>query len=90
LTPDGFGLSNNYPNPFNPTTRIRYSVPRNCTLELKVYNPLGQEVACLFEGVRQAGVYTATFDGSDLPSGVYLCRLKAEGMTETRKLLLIR
>jgi hypothetical protein len=83
-------LSQNYPNPFNPTTVIGYQLPVTGKISLKVYNLLGQEVATLFEGVRQPGKYQATFDGSRLASGVYLCRFTANNYMETKKLLLIK
>ncbi|MDZ7288766.1 MAG: endo-1,4-beta-xylanase [candidate division KSB1 bacterium] len=89
-TPKVFALSQNYPNPFNPTTQINYSVPQDAYLSLKVYNLLGDEVATLFEGVQPAGNYTATFDGRDLASGVYLYQLKANNFMETKRLVLVK
>jgi alpha-N-arabinofuranosidase len=104
----GYRLYANYPNPFNPTTVISYSVPSNTeqdlvsngvrdgqlpvtsNVSLKVYNLLGQEVATLFEGIRQPGNYEVTFDGSGLASGIYLCRMKADHFVETKKLVLLR
>jgi beta-xylosidase len=88
--PTGFNLYENYPNPFNPTTQIRYSVPQSSYIRLKVYNLLGQEVATLFEGIRRPGNYEATFDGNKLATGVYLYRLSANGFVKTRKSLLIK
>ncbi|MFH0990090.1 MAG: endo-1,4-beta-xylanase [bacterium] len=73
--PESYRLENNYPNPFNPITQIAYSVPQSSYISLKVYNLLGQEVATLFDGVRQSGKYIATFNGEGLASGVYLYRL---------------
>ncbi|MFZ1082338.1 MAG: T9SS type A sorting domain-containing protein [Candidatus Kryptoniota bacterium] len=88
--PASYKLAQNYPNPFNPTTSIEYSVPKNGFVTLKVYNVLGQEVSTLFSGVQHAGNYTATFDGSRLASGVYFYRLKAGGVSITKKLVLMK
>jgi len=85
-----FQLNQNYPNPFNPTTQISYSVPRISHIILKAYNLLGQEIMTLFEGVRQPGNYTATFNGERISSGVYLYSMKAENFIETRKLILLK
>jgi hypothetical protein len=89
--PSHFELGQNYPNPFNPTTQIAYAVPQAGHISLKVYNTLGQEVATLAEGGRQAGNYEVTFDARGLPSGVYYYRLEGEaGAALTRKLILIK
>jgi hypothetical protein len=88
--PAKFALQQNFPNPFNPTTVISYHLPVTSKISLKVYNLLGQEVATLFEGIRQPGNYEATFDGNKLAAGVYLYRLSADGFVKTKKLLLIR
>lgn len=88
--PQGFYLSNNYPNPFNPSTQIAYSVPRPGYISLKVYNMLGQEVATLFEGVQRAGNHLATFDGRGLASGVYFYQLKANNFVGTKRLMLLK
>ena len=88
--PSNFALAQNYPNPFNPTTMIEYSVPRNSSVTLKVYNVLGQVVSTLFSGVQHAGNYTATFDGSRLSSGIYFYRLEANGVSITKKLMLLK
>src|SRR3972149_7001986 len=83
--PQEFSLFQNYPNPFNPTTQINYYVPQNSYITLKVYDLLGQEVITLFEGMRAMGNYAATFDGSELSSGMYLYRLNAENFMQTKK-----
>ena len=88
--PYQFALLNAYPNPFNPTSRIEYTIPRNSFVTLKVYNTLGQEVATLFSGVQQAGKHVATFDGSSYASGVYFYRLNAENYSATKKLVLLK
>jgi glucuronoarabinoxylan endo-1,4-beta-xylanase len=88
--PDSFELSQNYPNPFNPTTQIRYSIPSAGNISLKVYNILGQEIATLFKGYRDAGNYIVEFDGTGLASGVYLYRITTDTFVETKKLLLLR
>ena len=88
--PKVFSLSQNYPNPFNPTTQIKYSVPFSGNISLKVYNVLGVEVATLFEGVKQAGNYSTSFNASSLASGVYFYRLNADSYSETKKLMLLK
>jgi hypothetical protein len=65
-------------------------LPAASNVSLKVYNLLGQEVAVLFEGIRQPGTYQATFDGNKLASGVYLYRMTANNFVETKKLVLVR
>ena len=88
--PQTFELSQNYPNPFNPTTKIKYSVPEKSYISLKAYNLLGEEVATLFEGYKQAGNYEVTFNGSGLSSGVYFYQLKAENFVKIKKLVLLK
>ncbi|UCD37242.1 MAG: T9SS type A sorting domain-containing protein [Fidelibacterota bacterium] len=95
LVPEGFTLSQNYPNPFNPATMIRYELPHAADVELMVYNLLGKEVVRLKSGHQGAGSYEVQWDGHDasgnlLSSGVYFYRLKAEGFTQTRKMLFLR
>lgn len=90
IQPHFFKLNQNYPNPFNPTTQINYSVPQSSYIRLKVYNLLGQEVATLFEGLRQQGDYTATFDGRGLSGGVYLYLLKAANFVDTKKTMFLK
>ena len=85
-----FMLHQNYPNPFNPTTRIGYTVPQAAYVSLKVYNLLGVEVQTLYNGIRHAGIFVATFDGTNLPSGVYVYRLRSGNFVETKKLVLVR
>ncbi len=93
--PDAFALSQNFPNPFNSGTVIRFALPRDQEVELAVYNLAGQQVAMLVEGRRQAGSYAISWDGRDesgraLATGMYFYRLQAGGKVETRKLMLLR
>jgi hypothetical protein len=90
IIPKEFKLFQNFPNPFNPTTRIKYSVPKNSIVILKVYNLLGEEVTTLFEGFRERGNYTAAFDARGLTSGVYFYRLQSGPFAETKKFVLLR
>jgi len=88
--PTRLALAQNYPNPFNPTTNIRYTLPERTHATLKVYTTLGEEVATLVDEVQEAGNRTVSFDGRGLASGVYLYRLSAAGMIETRSMILIK
>jgi len=87
--PDEYSLGQNYPNPFNPATKIKYSVPEFSFISLKVFNLLGEEIATLYEGMRNAGNYTVTFSGSKLTSGVYIYQLSSDNYSATKKLLLL-
>lgn len=88
--PSEYTLSQNYPNPFNPTTEIQFTLPNAGVVKLSVYNILGQEVATLVNGLRNAGVHTVTLDASYLSSGVYVYRLEAGSQVVTRKMTLLK
>ncbi len=93
--PSDFHLFQNYPNPFNPSTVINYSVPQTAEVKLRIYNLLGQRIRTLFDGLKQAGVYTTQWDGRDdtgqqVAAGIYFLRLESEHLTLSRKMLLVR
>ena len=94
--PSDFGLSQNFPNPFNPSTLIKYSVPKNSFVTLAVYDLIGQEVNTLVSGLKDRGNYRVEFNGSDLPSGVYVYRLAispvdgSKGFLAVKKLMLLK
>jgi len=90
IAPLDFALYPNYPNPFNPTTTIRYDVKETGLVSLKVFDLLGREVATLVHGEIPAGSYSIEWDAGDLPSGLYLCRMEAERFVETRKMVLLK
>ncbi len=94
--PETFVLDQNFPNPFNPSTTIRYGVPEDARVTLKIYNLLGKEIATLVDGeLKPAGYHLAAWDGRDrfgrtVASGVYLYRLEAQKFVAVRKLALVR
>ncbi len=80
----------NFPNPFNPVTKIYYVLPKEGNVKITVYNGLGQVVKELVNEFKSIGNYTADFDGSDLSSGIYLYRIESGSYIETKKMLLIK
>jgi predicted nucleotidyltransferase len=90
LTPTEYSLSQNFPNPFNPTTNIQFDLPRTSPVLLKIYSALGIEVAILVSQTLPAGTYKVDWDAANLPSGVYFYRLQAGEFVQTRKLVLLK
>lgn len=88
--PTEYSLDQNFPNPFNPVTIIRYQLPQRSQVTLKVYDIFGGEVATLVDGIQEPGVKKITFDPRSLASGVYLYRLRAENFVSVKKMLFIR
>jgi endo-1,4-beta-xylanase len=87
--PSRIELDQNYPNPFNPTTTIRYRIPVTAKVTLQVFDVLGREVQTLVNSMQFPGTYTVTLNAQNLATGVYLYRLKAGNVSETKKLLLM-
>lgn len=85
-----FELAQNFPNPFNPTTSINFTLPEAGEASLKVYDMNGREVATLVNGMTERGAHTVTFDASGLSTGVYFYTLKAGELTSTQKMVLVK
>ncbi len=90
LIPDNFHLSQNYPNPYNPTTTISYSIPKSSHVSLKIYDVLGNEICNLVDEEQNSGNYNFKLNLSKYSSGIYFYRLVAGEYTETKKLLLLK
>ena len=90
LKPESFELYANYPNPFNPSTKIRYAILETVFTSLKVYSLLGQEVATLINEEKTPGVYEVNFDSANFTSGTYLYKLQAGNFIKTKKMILLR
>jgi hypothetical protein len=88
--PKEFALSQNFPNPFNPSTTIKYDLPLDTRVSLKVFNILGQEVATLVNEEQKAGYRSAEWNAGNVASGVYFYRLEAGHFTQVRKMLLTK
>jgi hypothetical protein len=89
-TPADFFLDENYPNPFNPTTTIRYSLPRDVRVTITVYNMLGQQIKSLVDAFQSAGTYDVALDLQGFAAGMYLYVLQAGDYRQTRKLMFIK
>jgi hypothetical protein len=88
--PAAFSLSQNTPNPFNPTTVIGFSLPDRGRVTLVVYDVLGRAAATLVDGELDGGEHEVRWDAAGMPSGVYLYRLASGGNSAVKKLLLVR
>ncbi len=83
--PERFALEGNYPNPFNPTTTVRYSLPATSHVLITIYNTLGQKVTDLVNGDLEAGPHSVPFDAAGLSSGIYFCRMQARSLDPAAK-----
>jgi hypothetical protein len=88
--PTIYSLEPNYPNPFNPTTVIKYSIPEASEVTLSVYDILGREVATLVNEKKEPGYYQVTFNAENLASGIYIYRLVTKNYTKSQKMLLVK
>ena len=85
-----FKLFAPYPNPFNPNTTIKFSIPAASNVSLKIYDIIGNEIANLVNGRKDAGEYEVDFNAKNLPSGIYFSTLRSNGNTQTQKLILMK
>ena len=90
FTPEEFKLYQNYANPFNPVTKIKYQIPKPGLVTLKIYDILGKEVATLVNEEKSIGTYEVEFEGTNLSSGVYFYKLTSGNNSETKKMTLMR
>jgi hypothetical protein len=89
-SPKTFELAQNYPDPFNPSTVIKYELPVASSVTLKIYDVLGREVATLVNENQIEGIHVASFDGTRFASGIYFYRLTAPGVNQVKKMLLMK
>jgi hypothetical protein len=90
IQPNEFYLYQNFPNPFNPSTSIRFRIAERNNISLIVFDILGREIKKLVEEEKPASEYSIEFSSEGLPSGIYLYRLTTEQFTQTKKMLLVR
>ncbi len=90
VKPTDFSLEQNFPNPFNPSTKIIWQSPVGSHQTIKVFDILGNEIATLVDEYKEPGRYEVEFDASNLSSGIYIYRLQTEGYISTRKMILLR
>ena len=88
LSPKSFDLLQNYPNPFNPATTICLHVPKSSHVKIEIFNVFGQHIETLIEEERSSGVYSILWNAEDMPSGIYLCSMKAGSFAQLKKLTL--
>lgn len=93
--PDGYTVSSNYPNPFNPSTTIEYTLPQRTTVKLDVFNVLGQKIQTLVNTEQPAGTYQVLWDGTDtdgrrVATGMYLYRLKTDEFIMSKKMMMLK
>ena len=93
--PSQFNMSQNYPNPFNPSTQFSYTLPESGNIELAIYDIMGKMVYKFHDGFQRAGNHNILWTGVDqnqktVPSGVYLCQLKMESNTITKKMVMTK
>jgi hypothetical protein len=85
-----YSLSNNFPNPFNPSTKIKYSIPQTSEVVIKIFDILGNEITTLVNEEKPIGNYELSWDATNLPSGIYFCRMTADKYSSTKKMILLK
>ena len=90
VVPDAVTLSSAYPNPFNPETTLDYSIESSGLVDLSIYDINGRMVTTLFSGELSSGSYTASWDASVQPSGLYIAKLTSGNIVQTTKLVLLK
>jgi len=88
--PTHYSLAQNFPNPFNPSTTIKYTVPQNGPVTIKLYDITGREVATLVNEVKTVGSYDLKFNASGLASGVYIYRMIAKDFVSVKKMSILK
>src|SRR4030095_5708870 len=88
--PMGFSLAQNFPNPFNPSTKIKFEIPVGTFVQLKVFDIMGREITTLINKELKAGTYEINFDALKYSSGMYFYRLTAGDYTETKRMILVK
>lgn len=95
ILPTTSQLGNNFPNPFNASTTIKYSIKSRTNVQIVIFNLLGQKIRTLFDGIQQTGIYTTNWDGTDdtnqpVASGIYFYQLKADDICQSKKMILLK
>jgi hypothetical protein len=88
--PHDFALNSPYPNPFNSSVIISYSLPAQGRVRITIHNIIGELVMTVAEGMTSPGLNSLRWDAGSLASGIYFCRMEAEGSSQVRKMLLLR
>ncbi|MBE0538846.1 MAG: T9SS type A sorting domain-containing protein [Ignavibacterium sp.] len=88
--PSDYSLSNNYPNPFNPTTTINFSIPEQANVKVIIYDALGNQVDVIADEVKSAGTYSVKWNATNYASGIYFYRLEANNFVQVRKMILMK
>lgn len=90
IVPEEFALCQNYPNPFNPATTISYALPEKGSVELKIYNAIGEEIAILFKENKEAGYYNFRWEPAGLSTGVYIYQIKFNNIVQSKKMIYLK
>jgi hypothetical protein len=88
--PGQYRLQQNFPNPFNPLTSIRFDVPLTGHVSLVIYDNLGKVTATLVNSVLNSGSYEVKWNGSDFPSGIFFCKIVTDNFEETMKMIMVK
>ena len=90
ILPESYSLSQNYRNPFNPTTNIAFTIPKDMIVKIKIYDIAGREVSTLVNELKTAGNHSVAFNGFNLSSGVYFYKIEAGRFVETKRMVLVK